>query len=744
MDSEQHPSRKRRRDESGPDVHNIEETGSFRRQREGDFALHLCVHRFVQLPFFNNPFLFLSTCINTPSSPPKCEGIYVQSSRSTIVAESAPSWSDGGDSTKSKSDATIALLVKTLQSHFLFSALDPTDLSIVVDAMSCEFSIGGENIITQGEEGNCFYVLESGECEILVGENKVGTYHSGSAFGELALMYNCPRAATIQAVGMCVLWTLDRRRFRWILATAEAAKIQGRCDFLRKVPLFGPLSSLQIETIARALRSEVYQDGQYIIKQHEQGDKFFLIKAGKVEVTQESVGIAGSENADMAAGASVENKTGESVLTTLGEGEFFGEMALLLDEPRHANCIANSSIVRCYTLDRQQFISLLGPLRELLDRQVKVRVLKCIPMLSQLQDMDLDIISRSLEVLTYKEGEPVYRVGDPSTHLYLVNKGAVHVKKKARDGSATTTVCNVGDFFGDSELQRQVSTEKDETARDKHENVASGENVPAETSSATLRESDAYGHGEEIECLALHKNVFQYLQEDLAGFIYRQQCARPSRFLSNSTVFDDDTLNDLIFVSGGDMSELGERNLAHYPKQSVRLNKEDVQAIRTIGMGSYGRVKLIRYKPTTAPMALKIMHKGKISSSLQFRSILNEKNILLETTHPFVVDILGTFKDQSHIYMALEWVPGGELWSLMYMKRNLVPTSPWGGFALQPSMFYAANVVDVLSYLHALSIAYRDLKPENLLIDSMGYLKFVDFGFAKRIPYIKNGEHQYR
>ena len=75
----------------------------------------------------------------------------MQSSRSTIVADSAPSWGDKGDTTKSKSDATTSLLVKTLQSHFLFSALDPKDLSIVVEAMSCEFSIGGDNIVAQGE-----------------------------------------------------------------------------------------------------------------------------------------------------------------------------------------------------------------------------------------------------------------------------------------------------------------------------------------------------------------------------------------------------------------------------------------------------------------------------------------------------------------------------------------------------------------------------------------------------------------
>jgi len=104
--------------------------------------------------------------------------------------------------------------------------------------------------------------------------------------------------------------------------------------------------------------------------------------------------------------------------------------------------------------------------------------------------------------------------------------------------------------------------------------------------------------------------------------------------------------------------------------------------------------------------------------------VCNEKALLSECSHPFILSLIRTFQDRDSLYMLLEFVQGGELFSIMQRKFR---------FPMYPTFFYSACLVDVFEHLHGRHIVYRDLKPENVLIDRTGYLKLADFGFAKRI-----------
>ncbi|KAK5669139.1 hypothetical protein BDV3_003332 [Batrachochytrium dendrobatidis] len=156
-----------------------------------------------------------------------------------------------------------------------------------------------------------------------------------------------------------------------------------------------------------------------------------------------------------------------------------------------------------------------------------------------------------------------------------------------------------------------------------------------------------------------------------------------------------------------------------------KLKIEDLEIRNTLGTGSFGRVHLVKYKASGKHYAMKVLRKTEIIKLRQVEHTLNEKHILEQLNFPFLVQIFGTFQDSNNLYLVLEYVQGGELFS--YLRKS-------GRFSNHVARFYAAQVVMAFDYLHTKDIIYRDLKPENLLIDVFGNIKITDFGFAKFVP----------
>ena len=153
-----------------------------------------------------------------------------------------------------------------------------------------------------------------------------------------------------------------------------------------------------------------------------------------------------------------------------------------------------------------------------------------------------------------------------------------------------------------------------------------------------------------------------------------------------------------------------------------KVEIQDYEIKRTLGTGTFGRVKLGKLKDLDEYVAIKILKKMKIIKFKQVDHILNELKILSFIDHPFIVKFNGFNQDAQYLYIIIELINGGEMFR--YLRKK-------GKFPTEQAKFYAAQVVQMFEYLHSKDIIYRDLKPENILIDSIGYLKLTDFGFAK-------------
>lgn len=234
-------------------------------------------------------------------------------------------------------------LNKSVAKNFLFNNLDEDALHRVLGSLKEKKVKAADIIIKQGDEGDYFYIVESGAVEYLVNDGVVGKGGPGASFGELALMYNSPRAATVKATADSVLWALDRMTFRRILLDKTATKRRMYGDFLKDVPILSSLDNYQLSKLADALFSESFEAGTEIIKEGDVGDKFYIVESGEAEVTKKSQGK----------------------VQELSKGSYFGEVALLNDLPRQATVTAKTKVSVVY-LDKAGFQRLLGPVVDVL------------------------------------------------------------------------------------------------------------------------------------------------------------------------------------------------------------------------------------------------------------------------------------------------------------------------------------------------------------------------------------------
>lgn len=251
-----------------------------------------------------------------------------------------------------------ARINQKISKSFLFSALDKKEQDIIVNAMQIVNFPAGSRVITQGDKGDLLYVVDTGvlDCSRTneAGEvQKLVTYGPGDAFGELALLYNAPRAATIDARTNTVLFSLDRETFNFIVKEAVIKRRQMYDEFLKKVELFDSLNSTEKEKICDVMQSRTFANGEVIIKEGDEGNTFFCIQRGRCKTYK------------------INPATGKAeFIHEYREYDYFGELALLRDVPRAATIIAEGEVTVAF-IDRPAFKRLFGPLEEILKRNSK-------------------------------------------------------------------------------------------------------------------------------------------------------------------------------------------------------------------------------------------------------------------------------------------------------------------------------------------------------------------------------------
>lgn len=538
----------------------------------------------------------------------------------------------------SKSDESIHFIDNSLADNFIFASLAESERRQLIDAMMMENVQAATIIIQQGEVGDFFYVVESGQVSFSVDGKYVGASSQGGSFGELALLYNCPRAATCVANTDCKLWKVDQKTFRYMLANNNSSQQKDIHEVLRKVPFLSELEDSTLTRITDVLTTVSFPQGERIINKGDVGEVFYILRDGTVKV--HDIGFGASQYVDQ----------------FLISGDWFGERALLTGEPRLAHCTAETA---CSTLclSRDTFEKTLGPLQGLINHSMKKRVLMGVPIFanSHFQPYEMTRLTDFVTEVQLLKGTVLAQEGQPAKkNMYLIKTGRIET---ANDNGMINEL-GPGDYFGETAIQEADNSISHQTI--------------------TVKEDSVCG------------------------------------------ILTQASIESVI----GSVSKLGKPLPPVATKLNRSLRLKDMVKTRILGVGTFGKVWLVNSKKSGISYALKMLAKREIIGHHQVEGVIREKNIMSSISHPFVVNLISTFQDARSLYMLIEIVQGGELFSVIHTEtRDGVPNAN--------ARFYAACILESLSHLHHRHICYRDLKPENVLVDKKGYGVLVDLGFAK-------------
>ena len=271
--------------------------------------------------------------------------------RTGVSAESTNSMKEAEKPTAQKTEKTEeqkARISAAIAGNLLFEGIEGAQQEELFSLMFERTVEPGTNVITQGEEGDNFYVVDSGACDVVVNGSNVGVCKNGDSFGELALMYFAPRAATITATETTTLWAMDRITFRSMLFDRANEKREQYKQFLNSVPLLEPMEPYEREKIADVLESVAFADGQEVIKEGSEGDAFYIVEEGSAVASK----LVDGQQKDV---------------KTYSSGDFFGELALVQDQPRAATVVAKGEL-KCVMLGRKPFTRLVGTCADILQR----------------------------------------------------------------------------------------------------------------------------------------------------------------------------------------------------------------------------------------------------------------------------------------------------------------------------------------------------------------------------------------
>eukprot|EP00602_Paraphysomonas_sp_CaronLab_P001917 CAMPEP_0185020478 /NCGR_PEP_ID=MMETSP1103-20130426/3082_1 /TAXON_ID=36769 /ORGANISM="Paraphysomonas bandaiensis, Strain Caron Lab Isolate" /LENGTH=729 /DNA_ID=CAMNT_0027551401 /DNA_START=116 /DNA_END=2305 /DNA_ORIENTATION=+ len=486
-------------------------------------------------------------------------------------------------------------------------------LSLLLKALKRESHRKGDCVISEGDDGVKVYVIEKGELSVTIKGRFKRKLYAGTLFGELALLYNAPRSATVRCITDCDFWVLDKSTFlsiQHMKVTDTAKSVLQRSQWLMNCPELSLLRPVQMSRLLESLQPESYDSGQVIYQIGHCYDKIILIESGTAIVMYDGPDA--------------------SMLEEDEKDRLFGIVRPHLNSTTLRNNTRLRDSLRVSQRNRNDILPVLSECSSACENDDGVNFLYPVSTLVEGCVFGLPI----LQVQSSGQDNGIWKCADMPS-------------------SQNEVVCPV--------------------------------RIVAE---------------QEVDCLTFTVETFKHLFGPML-------C--PSE-PSNVPILPPPPLPT---------------------KKLQSFDPDEISVVKLLGKGGYGTVVLGECENQL--YAVKFMSKYEITNDNQIRHVRDERILLASLNSPFIVKLHGTCQTQSAIAFVMEYVDRGDLWSSIHENVKYEDA----GLPMDMIKFYTTCIVLALHHIHQRNISFRDLKPENVMIDSKGYLRLIDFGLAKRIPYEK-------
>lgn len=624
-----------------------------------------------------------------------------------------------------------------LLNHFLFRGLCEDIIQDLIEHMVCYQLNKKDNVFRQGDPGYNFFIISSGLVDVFVNSLKMKTLERGQAFGEIALLHNTERKATVTALTRIRLWGLNRTSFKKIITIGNERYYQQNQQFLQSIPVFSQLSARKIEQLLNNITVQTFNTGESIVKEYEDKAEFYIIKEGAVNIYYKHENLA-----------------------YLNKGEYFGEQSLIYNSTRKASAKALSLTV-LLMITKDALIKILGGNLETVLYYNTIKIaFNNDPIFSQFTASQ---VNKVLENIIIKEiiGKTVRY---PTEELWIVINGKIQENDKiynlyqCMDSSA---------LFNQQIYSTEPETEKATIAQLTRKTFENLFNMPLKT----LVEYN--------KILNSLKKIFIFSQLPESRLEKLSSLVKLVTYPENSTIFTEGESGSDLFIiksgtvkimSGGNLCRnlaiqdyFGDRSilfdeprsasaiasthcelwkisrasfelvvdvsLKHYLRTKCKLltNKFPITKLKFVnyvGKGAYSKVLLVKNEDLEMEYVLKVIDKQTIDHHNLMRRLIEEKATHALLNFQFLPTLVNTYKNNHGISFLCEYFPGPSLLKLI---------QDFGGIHLKQVQFFSSVILLTLKYLHNNCVIHRGITPENIVIDSLGYPILVELHLSKQI-----------
>ena len=648
---------------------------------------------------------------------------------------------------KNKEKEDYDLIYNILSEHFFLQTLNNQAKNEIIISMSLYSLKEGKTLYEQGSQGNYWYIVKSGQLNKYMDGKLVKTINPGDSFGEHALMNNSPRRFTTTAITDCKLWVLKRQVFRKILEFIFTLNYEQNMKFLEGINI--PLDSTIKSIMANNLIQEIHKAGDYIFKEGEIGSCMYIIKEGEVECIK-----------------------GDKVVRVLKQGDNFGQKALLEGTKRSLDVKAKTD-VKIYSISSSFFESQFGDnFRE----QLYFSFIRTAFNNSKIfNNINKKMISKTFKYFSFrslKYDELVYpkdqkicekltivlegNIIDKTINKIEAKRYEILFEKQLFEGSGETIK---HDLLAEPDcLLAEIDFEKFKESLGGDLNIAQTKSIQLKSfSNISLfrllsdEKIDVIQKNLKIEKFSNGKKIIN--QGEVGDKLYIIKSGRVDFFINSkyirsfgegddfgakSLILSSDkrsataiangivqcyTLTAKVFKSILEPS-LYEYFTHKFALEDNTIELKDLDNIKELGAGNFGFVNLVRNKKNKQLYAVKALDLARIKKDNLEKCVESEKNVLLKTDHPFIMKMVKYLKNDYYIFFINEYIKGKELWDVI---RDI------GLLDKEQTQFYSASMLLAINHLHKKKIIYRDIKPENVMVNEKGYIKIIDFGTVKEI-----------